>query len=135
MSKRFVRSRTIDAPELGLSAVTLASERTSNAFSGTGWDSLTVYFDLTARSASTALICKLEVSHDRGTTWAQIKSESIAAGTGTLSAYSQSFANTAAALLPCRFDIDDDFLRIKVSGTSGAAGDVATVKVRLSKRG
>lgn len=133
-SDRFVRHKILEAPELGLSAVTLASERTSSSFSATGWDSLTIYVNLTARSGTTALICKLEVSNDGGTTWGQIKSESIAAGTGTLSSYSQSFATTSTGLTPYRFDLDDDLVRVKVSATSGAAGDVCTVTARLSKR-
>lgn len=123
--------KTFSPTDLSLSGVTLASERTSSTQSGKGYRNLTVYLNLTARSAATAVICKLEVSPD-GTTFGQTKSESISSGTGTLSSYSQSFATTSTGLTPFRFNIDDEFWRIKVSGTSGAAGDVCDVYARLS---
>lgn len=131
MTARYHKINDIYAPALGLSAVTLASERTSNVFSVKGYRNLTVYLNLTARSASTALICKLFTSNN-ATTLGQTKSESISSGTGTLSSYSQSFANTATGIVTFRFDLDDDFALIKVSGTSGAAGDVCTVDLRMS---
>jgi hypothetical protein len=132
MATQHQKKRIYDAPATGLSAVTLASERTSSPLSCDGYRNLTVYFNFTAQSAATALICKVEVSHDGGSTWGQIKSESISSGTGTLSDYSQSFATTSASLVPFRFTLDDDHFRVKISATGGAAGDVCSVTCRLS---
>lgn len=114
-----------------MDGLTLASERTSNTQSGKGWRHLKVDVNLTARSGTTALICKLETSPD-GTTFGQKKSESVAAGTGTLSSYAQSFATTTAGMTTYYFDLDDDFWRIKVSATGGAAGDTFEATARLS---
>ena len=131
MASRHNKDFQIFQGDLGLSAVTLASERTSTTFSVKGYRHLTVYVDVTARSALTALICKLKVS-DNATTLGQTKSESISSGTGTLSTYSQSFATTTTGLTAFRFDIDDDFAQVLVSATAGAAGDVCNVQVRMS---
>jgi hypothetical protein len=117
--------------DLNLSGVTLAAERTSSTFSTKGYRHLTVYVNLTARTSLTAVVCKLKVGPS-ASALGQTKSESVASGTGTLSSYSQSFATTSTGVIPFRFDVDDDFAHILVSGTSGAAGDVCTVDARLS---
>ena len=134
MASRFIRERKIHETGGGgleLNAVTLAAERTSTVQSGKSWRHLSVTVDLTARSGTTALLCKLLTSDNR-TTLGQTKSESISSGTGTLSTYTQSFATTTTGLTVFRFDLDDDFWQIKVSATGGAAGDVCTVTARLS---
>lgn len=64
-----------------------------------------------------------------------IQSESISSGTGTLSDYVQSKTVSGTDTFLGRFTLDDDLIRIRVSGTSGAAGDVVSVYARLSTRG
>jgi len=77
----------------------------------------------------------LDSSPDGGTTWFPVQSEALSAGTGTLTDYTQSKTVSGVDTFICRWDIDDDLLRIRVSGTSGAAGDVVSVTAKLSTRG
>ena len=113
--------------KLGLSAVTLASERTSNTFGTLGREELTVYVNLSAQSAASAVLVKVDGTNDSGTTWFPVQSVSIAAGTGTLSDYVASKAVSGADTFEARFDLNFQQCRIRVSGTSGAAGDVVSV--------
>jgi hypothetical protein len=113
--------------KLGLSGVTLASERTSNSFNVPGRTELTVFANLSARSAATDVKINVDASNDSGTTWFPVQSVAIAAGTGTMSDYTATKAVSAADTFEARFDLSFQLCRIRVSGTSGAAGDVVSV--------
>ena len=132
MTSRHSIERNFVPVELNLSGVTLASERTSNTLSCTGYGILTVYVNLSAWTTASAVVVAVDVTPDSGTTWIPVQSESIAGGVGTLSDYTVSNAGSAADQFMGRFTLDDDTFRIRISGTSGAAGDVVSVWARLS---
>ena len=120
---------------LGLSGVTLASERTSETFDATGYSQLTLYVDLTAYSAVTAVLVKIEAQPAGSSNWHRVGFTSTAAGTATLSDGTWSFSNAAAADQLPIIDLPLNYkkMRVKVSGTNGAAGDVVSVYATLSQ--
>jgi hypothetical protein len=115
------------ADKLGLSAVTLEEERTSNRFGVSGREKMTVFVDLAEHSAATVVKVNVDATNDKGTTWFPIQAESISSGTGTLTDYTAEKAVSAADTFEVRYLLGFENIRIRVSGTSGAAGDVVSV--------
>jgi hypothetical protein len=112
---------------LGLSAVTLASERTSNSFGVKERTEMTVFGSLTARSAATTFLINVDASNDGGTTWFPVQSVATSAGTGTMSDYTASKTVSGVDTFEARFDLNFQLCRIRTSGASGAAGDVVSI--------
>lgn len=117
--------------KLGLDAVTLAAERTSNSFDMRYRSDVSVSVKAT-RGAYTAVLVTFQQSPNNGTDWFDIQSVAIAAGTGTLSDYTASKTvsasdNFEASLTSLAFKD----MRIKVSGTAGAASDTVSVWVTV----
>jgi hypothetical protein len=115
------------AHKLGLSGVTLASERTSSSFGVSEREQLTVFVNLSARTSATAVLVNVDASNDGGTTWFPVQSVAVAGGTGTLSDYTASKTVSGTDTFEARFELNFQMCRIRVSGTSGAAGDVVSV--------
>lgn len=129
MSRSTLAPFTYVPAKLGLDGVTLASERTSNSFDMRYRNKVTVSVKGT-RTDYTALLVKYQHSPDQGTNWFDIQSESIAAGTGTLSDYVPTKTVSASdlfvtSLIDCKYKD----MRIKVSGTAGSANDTVSVWV------
>jgi hypothetical protein len=132
MAQRGKLAPYIYTPEkLGLNGVTLAATRTSNSFDMRYRSALTVTVKAT-RAAYTALVLTFQHSPDGGTTWADVQSESIAAGAGTLTDYSQtkttsSSVNYSTSLI----DLSYKDMRVKIAGTAGGASDTVQVWVEV----
>jgi hypothetical protein len=93
---------------------------------------LSVKVNLSAQDAATAVLVVLQETPDLGTTWVDVQSVSVAAGTGTYSDFTASKPVSDVKVYEHRFtDLNADNMRIKISATSGAAGDVASVWARV----
>ena len=131
MASRNIRQTKLDAATVGLSGVTLASERTSNNIICEGYNQCTVFVNLSAQSAATDVQVDVDTSDDEGTTWFPLQSVSIASGTGTLSDLQWTKAVSGADTFAFDFPINYERIRLRVDGTSGGASDVVTVTVQL----
>lgn len=133
MDQRYRRQRVINPTELGLSAVTLATERTSNSIGLNGASRLAVYVKHSANSAATRIDVNLDVtpegmSGETVSNWYVSQTAAIAAGTVTLSDEDIQKAVSGVKLFEVRFDeLNAAYCRIRISGTSGAAGDIVSV--------
>ena len=130
----------LSATDLSLSGVTLAAERTSATFDLRGADQITVFVVQTAHSAATRIDCNLDLSDEpmeNGATtsnWCQTMSAAISAGTATMTELDPQNAVTGVEKATFHFS-DVNALRgqVRVSATSGAAGDTANVSVLIKK--
>jgi hypothetical protein len=112
-----------------LNAVALNAAAASRTFVLTvaGLSKVTIQVDLT-RDAATDLSLTCSVSLNGGSSYAQLHSTSVAAGVGTMSAYSDVKAGTASVNVPFEYDVRTyDKIRCTVAGTSGGAADLVTV--------
>lgn len=134
MSARFNNTVVYRPDQLNLSGVTLASERTSNTIECDGRDQMTINVNLSARTAATAVLVAVDISPD-GTTWYPLQSESISSGTATLSDLVWSKTVSGTDTWSFYYPIAAQKMRIRISGTGGAAGDVVSVTLRLSNVG
>jgi hypothetical protein len=116
---------------MGAGTVTLAAQRTSASFDARGYSALTLEINLSARTAATTIDVLLETSNDEGTTWHRVQSVSVSGGTATLSDLLYQKTVSAADTICINIPINYSFMRIKVDGTSGAAGDVIAISARL----
>jgi hypothetical protein len=92
-----------------------------------GFGKVTVQANLT-RTAATDLRLTCTASLDEGASYGSVTSTSIAAGTGTVSAYVDVFAVSGSANVLLEYDVRTyDKLRCVVSGTSGGANDLITI--------
>ena len=125
--------RFISAAELGLSAVTLAAERTSNTINCEGMSQLSLQIEYTY-SAATRVDVNIETSLDPAgsLTWALEHTEAIAAGAVTLSPEDYQKAVSASVNLTIHKPINARHVRVKISSTGGGASDLATVKACLA---
>jgi hypothetical protein len=79
-------------------------------------------------TAATDLQVAPYVSFDGGTTWVRRTSTSVAAGTGTISEYTDVFAVDGNEAIEVAYDVRTaDKLKLVISGTSGGAADLIDV--------
>lgn len=125
---------TYPPKKLSLDGVTLAAERTSNSFHVAYRDNMNVFVELSARTTATAVLVKLEAYDEFLAEWIPVQSVNISAGTGALSDFQFSKSVSGVDTFNALFALDRayDLVRLKVSGTSGAAGDVVSVSARVS---
>ena len=133
MHVQHFNQKFISAAELGLSAVTLAAERTSNTINCEGYSQLSIQIQAT-RDSYTRLDVNVEGTLDPASdlNWATEHTASIAAGTVTLSP--EDFQNTTSSTITYIIDkpINRRHIRIKISATAGGTDDLATVKLCLA---
>jgi hypothetical protein len=79
-------------------------------------------------TAGTAVTMTCTKSLNQGTTYASVTSTSVAGGTGTVTAYADSFAVTASTNFTLEYDVRNyDKLRCVAAVTGGGAADTITV--------
>lgn len=141
MDFRFKRQVPVGAVELGLSAVTLAAERTSNKIDMVGASELGIEVQLTRGGSATRVDVAVDVSMDDPASaapiWTQVMSESTSAGAVTVAIRVYQFTTSATSNwvlavqnLNCRM------ARIRViTGAGGAsASDVVTIRALKSRQ-
>ncbi len=114
---------------VALAAVTLAAERTSEAFTVQGYNTVTLHVDYT-RSAGTDVFINIDQSDDNGTTWRQTVIGTKTAGVVEVAELALTETGTASfayTFPPVAIDCTD--IRIRADATAGAAGDILTVKM------
>jgi len=127
---RYARSFPLLPAELGLNGVVLSAERTSNTFSGEGYNQLTLDVRFTY-AAATAVQVSVDHSED-ATNWHQYQSISTSAGTGTTTPFTweQAIAAASENWALERPINSPGFLRIRLNSTGGTT-DSAIVRVKL----
>lgn len=110
-------------------AVTLASTRTA-VVDMNGFNTLILYVNLSARTATTAVLFNFTSRHPNASTtdFKETCLSSIsAAGVGTRVEYQDSYATTAAVAYKIVVPNVGGYVTVSLSGTAGGAGDVVTV--------
>ena len=93
-----------------------------------GVSTATVWIDVTEAGTITAVVLTCSGSPNAGTMYGQKTSTSVAAGTGTVTAYADTYALTASGVLMLEFDVRKfDFFKCLVGITGGAAADTFDV--------
>ena len=119
----------------GGASSTLAAERTSGTFTTKGYSQLFLSCFYTY-SAATAVIIAVDTSPlaspaatDFVKEW---REDSVASGVATMKTATYSFTTGAAnQLISLPLPVDNQTARIRISGTSGAAGDIVVVYAAL----
>ncbi len=132
---RDLKQTVIGAERLGLSAVTLAAERTSSTLNVEGFSQLTVFVVLSTRSAATTLQCAvdIQVPDGVGSTWVPIQTTATSGAVMTNIDGYWTMAVSAADVLLVNTPINYQHIRLRIDGDNGAAGDIASAYVILSQ--
>lgn len=128
------KTKRLYPSDLSLSGVTLESERTSSTIECDGYDQLVLYVVHT-NSSATRIDINVDSSPNDGTDWCEFQSENISSGTATLSDLDYQKTVSASKKIRVAVPINDDQIRVRISGTSGGASDLVTVYGRLEVTG
>jgi hypothetical protein len=110
----------------GVAANAAAGSRTFECAVG-GYSKLSLWVDVVEVGAITAIVVTCSASPNGGTTYAQLTSTSVSGGTGTVVAYSDSYATTASATVLFEYDVRTyDYFKCTVDVTGGGASDTIT---------
>ena len=126
--------RFISALDLGLSDVTLAAERTSNAVNTAGYSQLTIFVNFSTRSAADNIKVEIDEDFDEAAAnYAAYLSQTAAtaAGVVTLSDAVYTKAVTAAKKFHINVPINCKQFKLRLSALNGAAGDICSVNLLL----
>lgn len=131
MSQIYVRARDISAAEFGVNSLALNATSNSNPVDVNSRNQITLEFDYTY-SAATAVTFYIETRKDANANWKRIQTKVVTAATSSLT--DEHFTKPVTAStgwtlnLPANYG---QFRMASITGTSGAAGDLLTVNVRV----
>lgn len=115
----------------------MAATRTSRSFGVSGYNTLDLYGLLDTRVSMTHLVIQVffQIQNDN-TNWYPLTSVSVAAGAGTRATYTDttplaSTGATMSASFPIKPNVKN--MRITITGTASAAGDLMTMRYALSR--
>ncbi len=133
---RAAKQDALNAVELGLNAVTFASERTSSTFGLAGIDQIDLYcfHDYTA---ATGVTIELDTTDQDGTPteWFKTQAVAVSSGTGTASDFVFSKTTGADARFVCTFTgINARQGRLRINDTASGTTDTITVRA-ITKSG
>lgn len=120
--------------QLGLNAVTIASQKTSNIIGATGVEQIAVEVDLLTQTAATRIDVNVEARLSSNAGWSNVGAASTAAtGVSTLTDLQQQRAVAAVDTFVFNLSMNYKDIRVKVVGQN-ATTDTCSVRLFLTKR-